>query len=154
MSFARDIARTWRAPRTVMAARTAAPREGRSLAYLITACVLIWVAQWPRLSRHAAEGGDPLMQAMVYEGFAWVMVWPLLFYCLATVAGWIARAPLPRARAATFWALLAATPGVLFYGLTRGFVGDAVQAQVTGVIWVGAFVLFWWIGLGEARRDL
>lgn len=154
MSFVRDIARTWRAPRSVMAERTAAPREGQSLAYLITACLLVWVAQWPRLSRQAAESGGDLMQAIVYEGFAWVMIWPLLFYVLSLLAGWIARAPLPRARAATFWALLAATPAVLLYGLTLGFVGPAVQAQLTGVIWLGAFGVFWWIGMGEARRDL
>ena len=55
MAVTTDIMRTWRGPRTVMRdLLNHGQREDRALAYLMAACIMIFIAQWPRLSRIAA----------------------------------------------------------------------------------------------------
>ena len=59
MSVALDILRTFRAPRAVLRKRIASgAREDRALAILMGACLLIFVAQWPRLSREAKRSSE------------------------------------------------------------------------------------------------
>ena len=55
-------------------------------------------------------------------------------------------------RLALFWALLAASPAMLFYGLLRGLNGAAVATQLAGILWVAALVVFWVQGLRAAAK--
>ena len=154
MSVVRDIARTYIAPRQVQARRLAGgAREDRALAVLMGACVLIFVAQWPRLSREAfldpSIGFDARLAGAL---FGWIMVMPLVFYALAlltqafvrvfgvTGAGFACRITL-------FWALLASTPLWLLTGLAAGFAGAGTGLTIAGIAALGAFVVFWVAGL-------
>ncbi|NNE88006.1 MAG: YIP1 family protein [Silicimonas sp.] len=154
MSVVRDIMRTYRAPREVQARRmSGAPREDRALAVLMGACVLIFVAQWPRLSREAfldpSIGFDARLAGAL---FGWIMVMPLVFYALAVITQLILRAfgtagAGYASRMSLFWALLASTPLWLLTGLTAGFVGPGAGLTITGIAALGAFVIFWMAGL-------
>ena len=164
MAVTTDIMRTWRGPRAVMRDHLAmGPREDRAVAYLMAACILIFVAQWPRLSRQAAgfdaaPGTDPrgLLELMTYELFAWLMIWPLALYGLAALSHLAAKVfggkgTFYAARLALFWSLLATTPALLLYGLVAGFLGPGPQTQVVGAIWVAAFLYIWIQSLREAE---
>ena len=61
MAATNDILRSWTRPRAVMRNLLAlGPREDRALAYLMVGCLVIFVAQWPRLSRRTYLDGTPL----------------------------------------------------------------------------------------------
>ncbi|MCV6595423.1 MAG: YIP1 family protein [Silicimonas sp.] len=128
MSLVLDIARSYRAPREVQARRLAAgAREDRALAYLLGACALIFVAQWPRLAREAFLDPSITLEArMAGALFAWLMIMPLVFYTLSLIITLVLRItgqPVPGhdCRTVLFWALLASTPLWLLAGLMAGF---------------------------------
>lgn len=164
MAVTTDMMRTWRRPRAVMRDLLAhGAREDRALAYLLAACVVIFIAQWPRLSRMAA-GFDlapgtqvpELSQLIAYEMLGWLMVWPLLFYGIAALSHLVAKmlggqGTWYSARLALFWSLLATTPAALLYGLTAGLIGPGTQAQVVGAVWIIAFVVIWIQTLRQAQ---
>ena len=168
MAVTTDILRTYRAPRQVVRDLLGmGEREDRAFAYLMIGCLLVFVAQLPRLSRTAhlretnrtaeeaaelAEGGwTTLHQLVAYEVLAWLIVWPLLFYFIGFVLHQIRRAmgaqvsPF-QTRLALFWAFLASTPLALLFGLTTGFIGPGTQAAIVGALWLGAFVIFVFAG--------
>lgn len=159
MSVVADIVRTYRAPRSVLRDRLArGQREDRALAVLMAACVLLFVAQWPRLGReaHLSETMD-LNALMAGALFGWIFVAPLGLYVLAAGSHVLARAlggqgTWHGARLALFWALLASTPLWLLTGLSAGFIGPGPATTLTGIIAMAAFVLFWMFGLVEAER--
>lgn len=156
MSVSHDIVRTYFAPREVQARRMAAQREDRAIAVLMASCVLIFVAQWPRLSRETHLDGGDLQMQMGATLFAWVFVMPLALYALAALTHIVARVfgghgTWFRARMALFWALLAATPMWLFHGLVAGFVGPGPALSCVGLLALGAFVVFWGAGLSVAE---
>ena len=164
MSVVRDIAATWRRPRAVMRGLLAqGRREDRALAVLIAACLVIFVAQWPRLSREAhlaggAEGVPPLEAQLAISFFAMLMIWPLLAYALAALSHLVARALGGRgtwfaARLALFWALLASTPAWLLYGLVSGFIGPGLAQSIVGGSLLLAFVAIWGICLLVAETS-
>jgi len=154
VSIASDIVRTYRAPREVQARRMAgAPREDRALAVLMGACVLIFIAQWPRLSREAfldpSIGFDARLAGAL---FGWIMVMPLVFYALAMVVQLALRVFGTTgvgfaSRMALFWALLASTPLWLLTGLAAGFAGPGPGLTISGIAALGAFIIFWIAGL-------
>ena len=165
MAVTTDIIRTWRGPRAVMRDLLAdGKREDRALAYLIVFCLLVFVAQWPRLARQAAgfdlaPGAEPrdLLQMMTYELFAWITVWPLLLYALAGLSHLLAklfrgRGTFYTARLALFWSLLASVPLLLLYGLMAGFLGPVVGTHLVGATWVVAFLWIWVQSMREAER--
>ncbi|MDG1519358.1 MAG: hypothetical protein P8Q57_02725 [Yoonia sp.] len=155
MAVTTDIVRTWRGPRAVMRDLLAqGQREDRALAYLMAACIIIFIAQWPRLSRLAAgfentSGEAPeLSQLMAYEFMGWLIVWPLMFYVIALVAYVIAKilrghGTAYGARLALFWTLLATTPMALLYGLMAGFLGPSPGTNFVGAVWLIAFAVIW-----------
>lgn len=121
-------------------------REDRALVYLMAACFLIFIAQWPRLSREAFFAGEDLTQRITYEFAAWLMVWPLVFYLLGFVLHAVfkvfrARGTWYGARLALFWSLLATSPLMLFYGLLTGLNGPAIGTDLVGAAWLVAFVV-------------
>jgi hypothetical protein len=164
MAVTTDILRTWRKPRRVMRGLLAmGQREDRALAYLMAACIIIFIAQWPRLSRLAAGfegmgGATPeLSQLVAYEFLGWLIVWPLMFYMIAAVSHVATKifggqGTWYSARLALFWALLATTPAALLYGLMAGFVGPDQGTSLVGIIWIGSFTVIWVLSLIEAAR--
>ena len=158
MAVTSDIARTWSAPGTVVARHLAAGRrEDRALVFLMLACLILFVARWPALSRQATLTGAELPQLVTYALFGALVVLPLVFYGLAALIFLIARAVWPgitpfAARLCLFWALLAASPAALLWGLANGFIGPGPQAVLTGMLWCGAVTWFLIAGLRAAGR--
>ncbi len=160
MSVVLDIVRTYRAPAEVQARRMSGPpREDRALAVLMGACFLIFIAQWPRLSREAfLDPSIPFDARMSGALFGWLMVMPLLFYVLSLVLkGIMALLRISvdgfRVRSALFWALLASAPLWLLTGLMSGFAGDGAGPMVAGILALGSFLTFAGFGLVAAVRS-
>lgn len=158
MAVTSDILRTWRNPRAVMRDLLArGPREDRALAFLMAACLVIFIAQWPRLARQAFEQGTAFDQLIAYEFVAWLIVWPLGFYLLALGVFGLSRVlrlgfSAYGVRLALFWSMLAAAPMALLSGMVRGFIGPGAAETATGALWLGALALFILLTLTELRR--
>ena len=89
---------------------------------------------------------------------ALVFIVPLFLYLVAGLVALIARLLGSRmtgygARLALFWALLAASPLILLWGLTAGFVGPGIEMTIVGALWCAAFLWFWITGLRVASRE-
>lgn len=159
MSIAAEIVRTYRSPRNVVRAQLArGRREDRGLVILILACVLIFVAQGPRLTREAHLTDQPFDMLLGGALMAWVFVAPLLLYGLAALSILVLRGfgrrPDPyAARFALFWALLAAVPAWLAHGLVAGFAGPGPLLSATGAVAFFVFVWFWVAGLAAACME-
>lgn len=158
MSLTREIRLSWRAPRTAIRRQLAdGLREDRALIYLVVACLLIFVAQWPRLSREAhLDPSVPLDARIGAALLGWLFMAPLFFYALAALSHLVARALGGQgswfsARLALFWTLLVVSPLFLFDGLVAGFLGDGPQRVISGAILLGGFVLHWMLTLAEAE---
>ncbi len=160
MSVVLDIVRTYRAPGEVQARRMSGPpREDRALAVLMGACSLIFIAQWPRLSREAfLDPSIPFDARMSGALFGWLMVMPLLFYGLSLILKVVFSAFQMhvdgfRLRSALFWALLASSPLWLLTGLMAGFAGDGAGPVIAGLLALGSFLVFAGFGLVAAIRS-
>jgi len=160
MSVTADIRATYRGPGRIMAELLArGPREDRALAFLMAFCIIMFVAQLPRLSREAHLNGDDLNMLMGATLLAWVIIAPLLLYIIAggshlvlrlmgtTISGY-------GARLALFWSLLATTPALLLHGLVAGFIGQGPGLQIVGFVWFALFVWFWASCLRQAARHV
>jgi succinate dehydrogenase/fumarate reductase cytochrome b subunit len=164
MSISNDVFRAWVRPRAVMRRLLdAGERENRALAILMAGCLLIFVAQWPRLVR-LSEGIDlpagaevqELSQLIAYSLVSWLIVWPLIFYIAAGITRILARVVKGKgsgygARLAMFWAVLASSPAALLYGLLEGFNGETVGTQAVGAVWLVGFVWIWIQSLCESE---
>ncbi|MCB1399655.1 MAG: YIP1 family protein [Rhodobacteraceae bacterium] len=154
-----DILRSYRAPRAVMRDLLARGRsEPWVLTILLSALGVVFIAQWPRLSRLAhLEADQPLTGLMVGTGLALVAVVPV-FYLLAAGSHLVLR-PLGGhgsfygARLALFWALLAVSPLMLLQGLVAGFIGPGVQMQAMSVLVGLAFLAIWFAALRVAEFE-
>lgn len=159
MSVTRSLLRSYKAPREVvrgLRGRAGERREARILVYLMVACALFFVAQWPRLAREAHLSDEvPLEGLMAAALFGWIFVAPLLFYTLATVLTLLLKT-VNRAvegfdvRLALFWALLVASPFALLNGLTNGMVATTGAAVLTGLVLAVVFLLVLGAGLRVA----
>lgn len=158
MSVMADIVATYRRPVAVLRRRIdGGAREDRALAVLMAGCVVLFMAQWPRLSRQAFETGAEVEMLMGGSLLALVFILPLVLYGVAGVSHLIARllggkGTAYGARMALFWALLACAPVFLLNGLVQGFIGSGVQAALTGAIALAAFLWFWLAGLVAVER--
>lgn len=159
MSVLRDIVATYRGPRAVFARRLpGGPREDRALALLMAACVVIFVAQWPKISREAHILQQELNPMLGAQLLLWVFIMPLFFYVLSIILQIIMKAigkPITgyASRIALFWSLLATTPIALLRGLFGGFIGPGPVYDVVGLIGFTCFFWFWYAGLGQAQKE-
>ena len=155
MALTGDIVASYRSPGRVVARRLSAPEgrgEARALITVMLACFVIFIAQWPRLSREAHLTGRELNMLIGAALLGWMFIAPLVLYGLAALSHLVARAFGGRAtwleaRMALFWALLAASPLWLLWGLVAGFVGPGPALNVTGLVALGAFLAIWIGGL-------
>ena len=158
MAVTSDIAATYRGPgRVVRRLLEMGQREDRALAFLMAGCVLVFVAQMPRLAREAHETGQELNMLMGASLLAWVIFAPILFYVIAALSHLLARLVGGRgdwygARLALFWALLAAAPVLLLHGLVAGLIGPGTALDTVGGLALGVFLWFWLAGLRQAER--
>lgn len=158
MAVTRNITATYRNPGKVLRGLLSmGPREDRALAYLMAACLIVFVAQMPRLARQAHIEGTELNMLMGASLMAWLFIAPLLLYCLAAFSHLVAKlfrgqGSFYSARLALFWALLAASPLMLLNGLVAGFIGPGPELQIVGLAWFVLFCWFWIGGLVAAER--
>lgn len=158
MAVTADIAATYRGPGRVMQRLLSmGEREDRALAFVMAACVLVFIAQLPRLSREAHLTGQELNMLLGGTLLAWVMIAPLLLYVVAAISHAIAKLLGGKgswygARVALFWALLASTPLLLLHGLVAGMVGRGPALDAVGLVWVVVFSWFWVGGLLQAEK--
>ncbi|MAM60547.1 YIP1 family protein [Maritimibacter sp. UBA3975] len=153
MSVVGDVLGAYRAPRSVFARRLGdTVREDRALAVLMVACILIFVAQAPRLQRVSIETGQELNPLLGGALFAWLFIVPLAAYAISGISHLALRlmggkGSYFRARFALFWAMLVAAPMWLLWGLTVGFVGPGTAETLVGAIALAAFVIHWVLNL-------
>lgn len=158
MPVATDIVATYRGPgRVVRRLLDMGQREDRALAILMAGCVLVFVAQTPRLAREAHLTGQELNMLLGGALLAWVIIAPLIFYVLAAIShvcAWAlgGRGDWYGARMALFWSLLASSPLLLLHGMVAGFVGPGPALQGVGFLWLVVFGWFWFSGLKQAER--
>ncbi|WP_300520331.1 YIP1 family protein [Aliiroseovarius sp.] len=157
MSIVMDILGSYRRPRAMFRRRVGGEiREDRAIAVLMGACVIVFVAQWPRLSREAFQQGEDVQMLIGATLLAWVFIMPLILYAIGSLSHMVARlfggrGNAYRARFALFWALLCAAPLWLLNGLVAGFIGPGPALQVTGIIALAGFLAFWSINWREAE---
>lgn len=161
MPVTTDIFASYRAPRRVLRRHLAmGDREDRALMFLMVGCLLILVAQLPRLSREAAlDDTTDIAELATGEIFVWLIVMPLFFYGLAALSRLVAKifrgkGTWYRARVALFWSLLASTPLWLLRGLVAGFIGPGATLEAVTVLALGIFAILWFTNLREAERGL
>ncbi|MBL6429580.1 MAG: YIP1 family protein [Maritimibacter sp.] len=160
MSVVRDVIRAYRAPRAVFLRRLGdTVREDRALAVLMVACVLVFVAQAPRLQRVSIETGQELNPLLGGAMFAWLFIMPLAAYGIAAISHLIAKVVGGQgtwfaARFALFWALLVASPLWLLWGLVTGFIGPGVEESIVGAIALAAFLIHWIVNLVSAEAGV
>ncbi|MFN3955884.1 MAG: YIP1 family protein [Pararhodobacter sp.] len=146
MALSSDILRSYRSPRAVLRALLARDRrEARALFYLLLACALVFVAQWPRLAREAhLSDAIPLQGLMAGALFGWLFIAPLFLYGIGSLLGLVLRLAQPgvdgfAVRLALFWALLVVSPLVLLQGALAALAGPGALALITGVAVLGVF---------------
>ena len=159
MAVTSDIVRAWLHPRQVMQVQLGhGQREDRALIFLVVACVLVFIAQWPRLLR-AAEA-DPSVPFDVSIGGAllgWVFLAPLAFYAIAALSHIVAKlmggqGDWYSARLALFWSFLVASPFWLLYGLVAGLADAGVLRALSGALALSSFIAVWLLSLYEAEK--
>lgn len=152
-----DIVASWRSPRAVIRRKVSDLREGRALAFLMGAVVLIFVGQWPFLQRQAVTDPSIPFDARVGGALmAIIFVLPLLAYLLAGLLHLALRAMGGQGRGfdsrmAVFWGLLAAAPLFLLNGLLRGMLGDTPAVMGAGALMLVAFVVLVGVMLHEVH---
>lgn len=157
MPVTSDILATYGGPRRVVRRLlVTGPREDRALAILVAACLVVFVAQWPRLAREAHLSGTELNPLLGGALLGWIFLAPLMLYALAMLTHGLARllggqGTAFGARIALFWAFLAASPLILLHGLVAGFIGPGPGLQAVGLVWCGVFGWFWLSGWHEAE---
>lgn len=148
MAVTTDIVRTWRAPGTVMKELLSqGRREDRAVAYVMIACLIIFISYLPRIQYNVINGQGDFQRDASYAFLMWVMVMPLFLYGLAAFLHFVSKIFRGKgthfsARLALFWSLLASTPAMLLYGLVQGLIGPGLQANIAGGIWMVSFLWF------------
>ncbi|WP_461306912.1 YIP1 family protein [Albidovulum sp.] len=157
MAVTDDIVATYRGPARVMRRLLAGgDREGRALAYLLAALIVLYIAQWPALSRAGVlDETIPLGQRM-FAAFLGVLALLPAFYLIAALSRLLCRVFGGRgswsgSRIVLFWALLAVTPVMLLRGLVAGFLGPGPALIAANIAAFAVFGWFWLSGLAVAE---
>ena len=159
MALTSDIMATYKGPSRVVGRFLGQGRnEVRALLFVLIAGLLMFIAAAPYQAREAQLNPDgPLEVRLYWSAFLFIFIVPLLLYGLAALV-WVvtkvARMPVRgyEVRFTLFWALLASAPVMLLLGLVAGFIGQGVQLQLVGFIWLAVFGWFWISGLLVAAR--
>jgi hypothetical protein len=159
MPVSTDILESYVRPRQVFRRKLeGGTHEGRALATLIGACLLIFVAQWPGLARAAhVDHAIPLDARMGGALLGTLFLLPPIAYAVAALSHLAARAfggtgSFFSARLALFWSLLAVSPLMLLQGLVRGFIGPGPALTLVGLAVLATFLMFWVTSLFESER--
>ena len=159
MSVSRDIVASWRRPRQVLRSMlNHGRREDRAIAFVMIACFLMFVGQWPKLSREAfLDPSVPLQARLAITFFAMMMVMPLMLYVFAGISHLVAklfrgRGTFYSARLALFWSLLVTAPLFLLNGLVAGFIGQGPASDATGLVTLLGCLVIWLACLIGAER--
>jgi hypothetical protein len=136
----------------------AGQREDRALIFLMIGCGFVFLSTIPRVVRlnELGEPGDYGAQIGAAV-LAWLFVVPLALYVFAAFVRLIARVFGGKgtgysARLSLFWALLAASPLWLIWGLLAGYLGQAVAGvQAFGALAFAVFVYIWVMGIIETE---
>ena len=159
MSVTTNMVRTYRAPRvTFRGMITQGIREPQILAFALVSCGLIFVAQWPGLSRAATI--DPSItfeQRMGGAMFGIVFMLPLLLYGVAGLLQLVLRVlagPVQglHVRLVLFWSLLSVTPLMLVQGGLSALVGPTQAVTAFGFVVTAVFLYILAAGLVEVAR--
>jgi len=159
MAVTDDIVATYRGPgRVVRGLLNREKREDRLFILLFVGCVIVFVILAPREARLAhIDDTVPLVARLYWSAFFWVLIMPFVFYLVAALSRVIS---LPfhsdlswyGARMALFWAIIAAAPVGLLFGMVAGLIGPGVQQKIVGLLWIGVFLWFWLAGLWAAKE--
>ena len=159
MSVTADIVESWRRPRVVVRRLLGQARsEPFVFSLLLTGLILLFVSLAPFLAREAyLQPEQPLTQRLLAAGLAMSATVPL-WYLLAALSHLVARVLGGRgsfygARLALFWAVVAASPAQLAFGMVRGMQGSGGTSDGIGLIAAAAFLVLWVIMLHEAERE-
>jgi hypothetical protein len=159
MALIGNILKTYRAPQQVVRGLLKmGRREDLMVVYLLLACALIFASQWPALARQAyLDPAIPLQALLAISGMVWLMAFPLIAYILAFVLYLLARivgigTTAYGSRLALFWAMLAASPLWLFWGMIKGLAASGAVETALAALTLGAFLFFLAAGLREAGR--
>ena len=148
MSVVSNVLYTYRSPSKAFERMYARPdSEATSLGYLMGACFLTYVAQWPYLARQAHLEEFNLQTNLAASLLAWLLIAPLLLYTLAIVLYFFHKffkgsKSSAQIRMGLFWSFLAATPIMMLFGLVKGFLGHGTAASIVGFFWFVAFSYF------------
>lgn len=159
MAVTTDILRSWRHPRAVMRRHLDGPvREDRALVFLLLACLLVFVGQWPAAARRVALDPEavPLDAQIGGALMAWLFLAPLAFYALAALSHLVAallggHGSWYTARVALFWSLLAVSPVWLLFGLVAGLIGPGPALNAVGAVLLAGFAWQWGAALWESE---
>jgi hypothetical protein len=133
-------------------------REDRVLVFALLACLMIFVAQVPRLWLESVLDTEiPFIALVSASLFGWMFLAPLLLYALAGLvhlgARMLRRQSSPyTARLALFWALLSAAPIWMLHGAFRATIPGNIVTGIVGFVGLCAFVIILWAGLREAAQ--
>ena len=162
MSAVRDVLAGYLCPEKIARKRLAETAgEGQALGYLISACLLLFIAQIPEMVRNdmMAVSEHPLAGIAAGRLLGIAVFAPLLFYGLAGLAGAAMRAGSIRvswtgSRISLFWALLTVAPAALVLGILRGLTDAQMVLLPASIAVAGLFLLFWISGLKAAAATL
>ena len=157
MSVVSNVLYTYRSPSKAFELMYARPaNEATSLGYLMGACFLTYVAQWPYLARQAHLEEFNLQTSLAASLLAWLLIAPLLLYTLAIVLYFFHKLfkgskSSAQIRMGLFWSFLAATPIMMLFGLVKGFLGDGTAENIVGFFWFVAFSYFSFCAVLQAK---
>jgi hypothetical protein len=149
MAVVSDIVLSWRNPRALILQHLQrGPTESFAFSLLVAFLLLVFVAQWPAMSRAAfLQPEAPLTQRMLATGLALLASIPV-WYGLAALSRLVAQAfggkgGYLASRMALFTALLSVAPLMLLQGAISGFAGPGSVTTVTGALVLCGFLYLW-----------
>ena len=148
MSVVSNLIYTYRSPSKAFEFMYSRPtNEATSLGYLMGACFLTYVAQWPYLARQAHLEDFNLQTSLAASLLAWLLIAPLLLYCVAILVYFLHRVlgggkTSGQISVGLFWSFFAATPMMMLFGLVKGFLGSGTAENVVGCFWFMALSYF------------